>query len=152
MNNTAEYCIIFGSELITMPVHFCFCCVLSTDFWRPIVSALWPQFLPYQLDKNDEHVCSFSASLADVWAAAYYSHTWARVLAADCTQAFIDADQEDWQQLGNRWGGNKVSGRVCVVAAEAERASGVIITHCKHWWWKNPHWNLNNLRLDANSN
>lgn len=59
--------------------------------------------MPYQMDRNDDHPCSFTASLADVWGAAYYSHTWARVMAADCTQAFMDADQEEWEELGMRW-------------------------------------------------
>uniref|UniRef100_A0A2P2I0I2 Cytosolic oligopeptidase A n=1 Tax=Hirondellea gigas TaxID=1518452 RepID=A0A2P2I0I2_9CRUS len=73
------------------------------DFWRPIVTTLWPQYLPYQLDKNDEHLCSFTNSMSDVWAAAYYCNTWARVMAADCTQAFINEPQDQWSDVGNRF-------------------------------------------------
>lgn len=75
----------------------------STDFWRNIMSELWPQYLPYQLDKNDDHPCSFTESLADVWAAAYYSHTWARVMAADCIQAFLEEEENNWSVVGSRF-------------------------------------------------
>ncbi|XP_018018328.1 probable cytosolic oligopeptidase A isoform X3 [Hyalella azteca] len=75
----------------------------TKDFWKSIMTGLWPQFLPYELDKKDYHPCSFTASMCDVWAAAYYSHTWARVMAADCTKSFIDDERSHWRSTGLRF-------------------------------------------------
>ncbi|KAF2363777.1 Peptidase M3A/M3B catalytic domain [Trinorchestia longiramus] len=75
----------------------------TKDFWLNIMKSLWPQFLPYPLEQKDQHPCSFTASLCEEWAAAYYSHTWAQVMAADCTKAFTDGEDEEWREIGKRF-------------------------------------------------
>lgn len=67
-------------------VYFILLC--SKDFWLDVVRELWPIYRPFTLDKYDFHLCSNVTIMADVWAAAYYSHLWSRMLAADVFQAF----------------------------------------------------------------
>ncbi|XP_076033744.1 uncharacterized protein LOC143020770 isoform X2 [Oratosquilla oratoria] len=75
-----------------------------TDFWQDIVRELWDKYRPFPMDKYDSHLCSQTSIMADVWTAAYYSHTWSRMVAADAFQAFKeDEDGQNIQQIGRRF-------------------------------------------------
>ena len=76
--------------------HLCF----SKDFWLDIMRELWEVYRPYPLDKYDAHLCSNTTIIADVWAAAYYSHLWSRMVAADAFEAFRET--EDISETGAR--------------------------------------------------
>lgn len=71
------------------------------DFWVDIARELWPCYRPFILDKYDAHLCSNVAIMADVWGAAYYSHLWSRMVAADAFQAFREPHEAD-SELGAR--------------------------------------------------
>ncbi|KAK7066526.1 hypothetical protein SK128_022364 [Halocaridina rubra] len=62
--------------------------------WTDLVKELWEMYRPFVLDKYDDHLCSSTAIIADVWAAAYYSHLWSRMVAADAFQAFKESEEE----------------------------------------------------------
>lgn len=62
----------------------------NTAFWGDIVKELWPQFMALPMDKKDSHLCSFAPIFSGEWAAAYYSHVWSRLLAADVYSAFYE--------------------------------------------------------------
>lgn len=70
----------------------------TKDFWLDIVRKLWPRYRCFPLDKMDSHPCSFTHIFVEEWASAYYSHVWARVIAADVYSAFHEA-QGDEQQI-----------------------------------------------------
>ncbi|XP_050721531.1 uncharacterized protein LOC127001252 [Eriocheir sinensis] len=72
------------------------------DFWVDIARELWPCYRPFMLDKYDAHLCSNMAIMTDVWAAAYYSHLWSRMVAADAFQAFREPHEAD-SELGARF-------------------------------------------------
>lgn len=65
----------------------------SKDFWLDICRELWELYRPFVLDKYDAHLCSNTTIIADVWAAAYYSHLWSRMVAADAFQAFKETEE-----------------------------------------------------------
>ncbi|GLH07434.1 Uncharacterized protein GBIM_12888, partial [Gryllus bimaculatus] len=73
----------------------------SKDFWLDIVRELWPQYSMFPLDKRDAHPCSFSAIFSEEWAAAYYCHLWAQVMAADVFSAFQEAGLENTNELAS---------------------------------------------------
>ncbi|XP_049810440.1 uncharacterized protein LOC126253269 [Schistocerca nitens] len=78
----------------------------STEFWVDVIERMWPQYNVLPLDKKDSHPCSFSAIFSDEWAAAYYSHIWARLVAADVFSAFLEAgleNKEECQVVGKRF-------------------------------------------------
>uniref|UniRef100_A0A0N7ZC91 oligopeptidase A n=2 Tax=Scylla olivacea TaxID=85551 RepID=A0A0N7ZC91_SCYOL len=72
------------------------------NYWLDIARELWPSYRPFTLDKYDAHLCSNTAIMADVWAAAYYSHLWSRMVAADVFQAFREPHEAD-SELGERF-------------------------------------------------
>ncbi|XP_045101453.1 organellar oligopeptidase A, chloroplastic/mitochondrial-like [Portunus trituberculatus] len=72
------------------------------NYWLDIARELWPSYRPFTLDKYDAHLCSNTAIMADVWAAAYYSHLWSRMVAADVFQAFREPQETDGE-LGERF-------------------------------------------------
>lgn len=67
----------------------------TKDFWLDVVKRLWPKFHPFALDKTDSHPCSFTDIVSGDWAAAYYSHTWSKMVAADIFSAFKEVDLDD---------------------------------------------------------
>lgn len=77
----------------------------NTAFWSDIVKELWPQFMMLPMDKKDSHLCSFAAIFSGEWAAAYYSHVWSRLLAADVYSAFYEVQDNlvDVQAVGKRY-------------------------------------------------
>ncbi|XP_059472173.1 uncharacterized protein LOC132194728 [Neocloeon triangulifer] len=74
----------------------------SEDFWLDIVKRIYPQYMPFQLDKRDAHPCSFTPIFSGDWAAAYYSGVWGRMVAADAYTAFKDSS-EDVEEVGKRF-------------------------------------------------
>ncbi|XP_059616787.1 uncharacterized protein LOC132261811 [Phlebotomus argentipes] len=61
------------------------------DFWIDIMRELWPKYMTLPLEKKDAHPCSFTPIFSGDWAAAYFSHVWSRVIAADVYSAFHEA-------------------------------------------------------------
>ncbi|XP_045618948.1 uncharacterized protein [Procambarus clarkii] len=74
----------------------------SEDYWLDITRDLWKTYRPFVLDKYDAHLCTNTAIMADIWAAAYYSHLWSRMIAADAFQAFRET-AEDVSEVGARF-------------------------------------------------
>lgn len=60
-----------------------------------VVKKLWPKFQRFPLDKNDAHPCSFTEIISQDMAAAYYSHIWSKMVAADIYSAFTEVGMED---------------------------------------------------------
>ncbi|EFA01119.2 putative cytosolic oligopeptidase A-like Protein [Tribolium castaneum] len=77
----------------------------STEYWLEIVKKLWPQFRCFPLDKLDSHPCSFTQIFTEEWAAAYYSHVWSRMIAADVYSAFheVQGDDQKIRDVGKRY-------------------------------------------------
>ncbi|GAB0095431.1 uncharacterized protein DMENIID0001_108160 [Sergentomyia squamirostris] len=75
------------------------------DFWVDIMKELWPQYMTLPLEKKDAHPCSFSPIFSGDYAAAYFSHVWSRVIAADVYSAFHEAskDPEALASVGRRF-------------------------------------------------
>lgn len=71
----------------------------SKTFWLDIVRKLWPVYRCFPLDKIDSHPCSFTQIFTEEWAAAYYSHVWSRVIAADIYSAFHEVRDNEEQIL-----------------------------------------------------
>lgn len=78
----------------------------SKDFWMDIVKRLWPKYRSFEYHiKYDAHPCSFMQIFTDEWGAAYYSHLWARMIAADVYSAFHEVRDNDQQirDVGKRF-------------------------------------------------
>lgn len=77
----------------------------TKDFWLDIVKRLWPQYRSFPLDKYDSHPCSFTQIFCEEWGAAYFSHIWSRVIAADVYSAFheVQNDKEQLLDVGKRF-------------------------------------------------
>lgn len=77
----------------------------SKQFWADIAKELWPQFMSLPMDKKDSNLCSFAAIMSGEWAAAYYSHIWSRLLAADVYSAFYEREHNliEVQAVGKRF-------------------------------------------------
>lgn len=77
----------------------------SSDYWLEVVKKLWPQFRSFPLDKLDSHPCSFTQIFTDEWAAAYYSHVWSKMIAADVYSAFyeVQGDDQKVREVGKRY-------------------------------------------------
>jgi oligopeptidase A len=69
------------------------------------VRRLWPKFFPFEREKKDAHPCSFFPIFSEEWAAAYYSHTWARMIAADTFSALKEVgldNKDEARKVGRR--------------------------------------------------
>lgn len=75
------------------------------DHWLKIAKNLWPKFINFPLDKNDSHPCSFTQIFTEEWAAAYYSHIWSRMIAADIYGAFEESEgnEQELKNVGKRF-------------------------------------------------
>lgn len=71
----------------------------TKDFWLDIVKRLWPEYRCFPLDKLDSHPCSFTQIFYEEWAAAYFSHGWSRLIAADVYSAFHESQNDNEQLL-----------------------------------------------------
>ncbi|KAI9557823.1 hypothetical protein GHT06_014572 [Daphnia sinensis] len=67
----------------------------TKDFWLDVVKRLWPKFQRFPLEKTDAHPCNFTDIVSQDMAAAYYSHTWSKMVAADIYSAFQEVGMED---------------------------------------------------------
>ncbi|RXG71962.1 putative cytosolic oligopeptidase A [Armadillidium vulgare] len=68
-----------------------------------ILKELWPLYKPFQLNKEYSLPCWFSPIMSDIWAAAYYSHTWSKMIAADAFSAFKESDPQEITSTGRRF-------------------------------------------------
>ncbi|KAB7494997.1 putative cytosolic oligopeptidase A [Armadillidium nasatum] len=68
-----------------------------------IMKELWPLYKPFQLNKEYSLPCWFSPIMSDIWAAAYYSHTWSKMIAADAFSAFKESDPQEITSTGRRF-------------------------------------------------
>jgi len=78
----------------------------TKDFWLDVVKKLWPKFHPFALEKTDSHPCSFTDIVSGDWAAAYYSHTWSKMVATDIFSSFQEAGMNDpkaLREVGERY-------------------------------------------------
>lgn len=77
----------------------------SKEFWLPVVKNLWPQYRCFPLDRLDSHPCSFTQIFVEEWGAAYYSHIWSRLIAADIYSAFheVQGNESEIAQIGKRF-------------------------------------------------
>lgn len=71
----------------------------TKTFWLDIVKKLWPMYRSFPLEKIDSHPCSFTQIFTEEWGAAFYSHIWARVIAADVYSAFHEVRDNEGQIL-----------------------------------------------------
>nr|XP_022915778.1 probable cytosolic oligopeptidase A [Onthophagus taurus] len=67
----------------------------TKDFWLDIVKKLWPQYRSFPLEKLDSHPCSFTQIFIEEWGAAYFSHIWSRIIAADIYSAFHEVRENE---------------------------------------------------------
>lgn len=78
----------------------------TKDFWLDIVKRLWPQYKSFEYQhKFDAHPCHFTQIFVEDWAAAYYSHVWSRMVAADVYSAFYEVRDNEQQikDVGKRF-------------------------------------------------
>lgn len=77
----------------------------SKEFWIPIIKELWPKYRSFPLDKIDSHPCSFTQIFTEDWGAAYYSHVWSKLIAADVYSAFheVQGDNDAIATVGKRF-------------------------------------------------
>lgn len=78
----------------------------SKEFWNNIMNRLWKKYFVLPPNKKDSHICSFESIFSGNWAAAYYSHIWSKMIAADLYSAFQDIsyeNKESLKALGNRY-------------------------------------------------
>lgn len=75
---------------------------IKPDFWLDIVKDLWPKYKILPLDKRDAHPCSWLDVFSGHWGAAYFSHVWSRVIAADAFNAFSE-DGSKIEDVGKRF-------------------------------------------------
>lgn len=74
----------------------------TRDFWLQIIRRLWPEFQNCKLHKIDVHPCSFTEVFIEGWGAAYYSHTWSKMIAADIYSAFheVQGNEQEISTIG----------------------------------------------------
>ncbi|KAL1501699.1 hypothetical protein ABEB36_006981 [Hypothenemus hampei] len=78
----------------------------TNTYWLDVVKHLWPQYKTLEFhSKIDAHPCNFTQILSEEWAAAYYSHVWSRMIAADVYSAFYEAGEDERQirEVGKRF-------------------------------------------------
>ncbi|CRK96720.1 CLUMA_CG009867, isoform A [Clunio marinus] len=77
------------------------------DFWLEIIKELYPRYHVFPLDKKDAHPCSFEQIFGGEWGGAYFSHVWAKLVAADVYSAFFEANksqnEEEFIEVGKRF-------------------------------------------------
>lgn len=77
----------------------------KSNFWMEVVKELWPQFCLIPLEGKDSHVCSFSEIFSGDYPAAYFSHIWSKVIAADIYSNFYEVrnNEQNVQAVGKRF-------------------------------------------------
>ncbi|XP_061396829.1 oligopeptidase A [Musca vetustissima] len=74
----------------------------SEQFWAEIVRKLWPVYRCLPLDKKDSHPCSWTEIFSGDWGAAYFSHLYSKMIAADISDAFLE-NSTDISAVGKRF-------------------------------------------------
>lgn len=92
----------------------------SDDFWLDVVKKLWPVYQCLPLDKKDAHPCSMVDIFSGDWAAAYFSHLYSKVIAADIYDAFSDESNSP-AETGKRFRDTFLSSGGSVGTAEVFR-------------------------------
>jgi len=72
----------------------------ENEQFADLATRLAPQYLVLDREKEDAFPMYFEDMLTGHWAAGYYSHTWAKMLAADLFSAYIEAGLENTEALG----------------------------------------------------
>lgn len=77
----------------------------NSSFWMDVVEELWPQFCLIPLEGKDSHVCSFREIFSGDYPAAYFSHIWSKVIAADVYSNFYEVrnNEENVNAVGKRF-------------------------------------------------
>lgn len=78
------------------------------DFWGDIVRRIWPKYHMVKLDKRDSHLCSLPELITGPFAARYFSHIHAHMLAADIHDAFLETAKandpaSELEEVGKRY-------------------------------------------------
>uniref|UniRef100_A0A2M4BFJ1 Putative oligopeptidase n=1 Tax=Anopheles marajoara TaxID=58244 RepID=A0A2M4BFJ1_9DIPT len=77
---------------------------LTSDYWLDVVRYLYPQYHTFPLDRKDAHPCSMLPIFSGEWGAAYYSHLWSEMIAADVYSAFAEAKEPaQREEVGRRF-------------------------------------------------
>ncbi|GFO38354.1 oligopeptidase a [Plakobranchus ocellatus] len=79
---------------------------MTSTQWKAIMMQLWETFLPVPLDEKDCLPCSMMPIFCELYPAAYYSHKWSEMIAADVFAAFAEVgfdNQKEIQALGRRF-------------------------------------------------
>ncbi|KAH9514402.1 hypothetical protein Btru_025153 [Bulinus truncatus] len=79
---------------------------MTTAQWKNIVIQLWETFVPVPLSDQDNLPCSMTPIFCDIYPAAYYSHKWSEMIAADLFAAFKEAglnNEKEIKALGRRF-------------------------------------------------
>ncbi|CAL4088734.1 unnamed protein product, partial [Meganyctiphanes norvegica] len=76
---------------------------ISNDFWFDITKELYSKYKPFKIDKYHAQPCSFTEIMTDIWGSAYYSSTWAKMLAADAIQTYNESTEDDVDDIGQRF-------------------------------------------------
>ncbi|CAL1542791.1 unnamed protein product [Lymnaea stagnalis] len=67
--------------------------------WKTIMTQLWEMFLPIPLDDKDSLPCSMTPIFCEMYPAAYYSHKWSEMIAADLFAAFKEVGFQNEQEI-----------------------------------------------------
>ncbi|XP_075147549.1 oligopeptidase A [Haematobia irritans] len=92
----------------------------SQHFWTDVVRKLWPVYKCMPLDKKDSHPCSLTEIFSGDWGAAYFSHLYSKMIAADISDAFLENPQ-DMGVVGKRFKDTFLSSGSTMPTAEVFR-------------------------------
>lgn len=92
----------------------------SELFWGEIVRKLWPIYRCMPFDKKDAHPCSWTEIFSGDWGAAYFSHLYSKMIAADISDAFLENSQ-DITVVGKRFKNTFLSSGSTLPTAEVFR-------------------------------
>jgi len=70
-------------------------------FWHDIAQEQWDEYFIFPMSKYFSEPCRYTDIFSDKWGAAYYSHLWAEMLAADIHLTF--AEEKDDASVGARF-------------------------------------------------
>ncbi|XP_076222898.1 uncharacterized protein LOC116428223 isoform X2 [Nomia melanderi] len=85
-----------------LELHFC------DKFWGVIMNRLWNKHFIMPQHKLDSHICSFESIFSGNFGAAYYSHIWSQMLAADLYSIFKEisvknSTRDAMREIGDRY-------------------------------------------------
>ncbi|KAK0056165.1 oligopeptidase A [Biomphalaria pfeifferi] len=74
--------------------------------WKSIMLQLWESYLPVPFNEQDNLPCAMTPIFCEIYPAAYYSHKWSEMIAADLFAAFKEAglnNDKEMKALGRRF-------------------------------------------------